>query len=97
MNTPNKFTEMFPEYPVNEFGMPNINGMPLREWGKRVFTDYVEYHLGKEGWKTLGSSPPSNVVDSLFACIQVALLGSASGPEEAKAKRDEVDRLLIWK
>jgi hypothetical protein len=97
MKVPNKFTQMFPEYPVNQDGHPDITGMPLREWSKRVFTDYVEYFIGPKGWQERGASSPAHVVDCMFACIQVALLGGASDPTDADSKRSEMDRMLVYK
>lgn len=96
MKVPNKFTEMWPEYPVNAEGFPDITGVPLREWGHRVFTDYVEHFVGKEGWKEHGASSPAHVVDCLFACIQVALLGGAKDPVDADSKRTQMDKLLTY-
>lgn len=96
MKVPNRFTEMWPEYPVGPDGCPIIDGAPLRVWGQRVFTDYVEYFVGKDGWKQYGASSPAHVVDCLFACIQVAMLGGAKGSADADAKRAEMDKILIY-
>lgn len=71
------------------------NAKTVREWSKEVFTDYVEHFVGEKGWEKLGASSPENVVDCMFAMIQVAILGYAKNEQEIKSKEEAIDRLLI--
>ena len=72
----------------------DLTDQTIRDWSKKMLTDYVQHFVGEKGWQERGAAPPDSLIDCIFAQIQVTLLGYGNQIDEVQTKEAQIDRML---